>query len=77
MAASYGLDSPTQITAITPPVSSYMTAAGSTSAGSTAARSTAAAIRPNLAFTVDVRVSTDVDTSATTTADRYTYTVPG
>lgn len=72
MAASYTLDSPTQITAITPPVSSYMTAAGST-----AARSTAAAIRPNLAFTVDVRVSTDVDTSATTTADRYTYTVPG
>ena len=72
MAASYTLDSPTQITAITPPVSSYMTAAGSTSAGSTAA-----AIRPNLAFTVDVRVSTDVETSATTTADRYTYTVPG
>jgi hypothetical protein len=82
VAAAYTLDSPTQITAITPPVSSYMTAAGSTTAGSTSAgtttaRSTAAAIRPNLAFTVDVRVSTDVDTSATTTADRYTYTVPG
>ena len=65
VAASYTLDSPTQITAIAPPISQYMTAAGNM------------LIRPDLAFTVDVRVSTDVDTSAISTADRYTYTVPG
>ncbi|WP_194922224.1 IPT/TIG domain-containing protein [Catenulispora rubra] len=65
VAASYTLDSPTQITAIAPPISSYMTAAGSK------------ALRPNLAFTVDVRVSTDVDTSAISAADHYTYAVPG
>lgn len=73
VAASYTLDSPTQITAIAPPVSSYMTAAGfgaMAPAGGTA-------IHPNLAFTTDVRVSTDVDTSPITTADRYTYVVPG
>ncbi|MEY9932153.1 YVTN family beta-propeller protein [Catenulispora sp. GP43] len=75
VAASYTLDSPTQITAIAPPVSSYMSPAGTSPAGMSPAGG--AMLRPNLAFTVDVRVSTDVDTSAISTADRYTYTVPG
>ena len=73
VAASYTVDSPTQITAIAPPISSSMTGAGlivPTTAGGSS-------VRPDLAFTVDVRVSTDVDTSAITRADRYTYTVPG
>lgn len=65
VAASYTLDSPTQITAIAPPLSSFMTGAGR------------AALRPNLAFIVDVRVSTDVDTSVISSADRYAYVVPG
>jgi hypothetical protein len=73
VAAAYTLDSPTQITAVTPPVSSYMTGAGTSAL--TPKRGTT--IRPNLAFTVDVRVSTDIDTSAISSADRYTYVVPG
>lgn len=73
VAASYTLDSPTQITAVAPPVSSSMTGAGT----STATPARGMTIRPNLAFAVDVRVSTDVDTSTISSADRYTYVVPG
>jgi hypothetical protein len=73
VAASYTLDSPTQITAIAPPVSSYMTGAGT----STVTPARGMTIRPNLAFAVDIRVSTDAGTNAISSADRYTYVVPG
>jgi hypothetical protein len=61
VAVPYTLDSDSQITVVTPPWSSLMTPAVSPSGSATL---------------VDVQVTTDVDTSVTSSADLYDYVVP-